>query len=365
MPSVPTAPAVSAASTAPAVATASVRRTAARLAALGLAPLALAATAAVPAVAHGSMTDPVSRVATCYAEGPESPKSAACKAAVRASGAQAFYDWNEVNIGDAAGRHKSLIPDGKLCSAGRDKYRGLDLARGDWPASPMTAGAHTFRYKGTAPHKGTFALYVTKDGYDPSKPLKWSDLEAKPFVTVTDPRMSGGDYVFTGTVPKKSGRHLIYSIWQRSDSPEAFYTCSDVVFGKDDGTGPGPQPSGGPTTKPGTKPSTRPSGRPSGQPTSTTGPQTPATPGAPATPTGDSHGHGGHGAHGGSPTPLASTSTVAAEESSSGGTGDLARTGGDGSTPAIAIAGAGTLAVGAAVLFGLARRRAAGGRHGR
>ena len=39
------------------------------------------------------------------------------------------------NIGTAAGRHKQLIPDGKLCSAGRDKYRGLDLARGDWPAS--------------------------------------------------------------------------------------------------------------------------------------------------------------------------------------------------------------------------------------
>ena len=44
----------------------------------------------------------------------------------------------------------------------------------------MTAGSHTFRYKGTAPHKGSFELYVTKDGYDPTKPLKWSDLEPKP-----------------------------------------------------------------------------------------------------------------------------------------------------------------------------------------
>ncbi|MFG2297414.1 lytic polysaccharide monooxygenase [Streptomyces sp. NPDC048603] len=344
-------------STVPTVATASVRRTAARLAALGLAPLALAATATTPAVAHGSMTDPVSRVATCFAEGPESPKSAACKAAVRASGTQAFYDWNEVNIGDAGGRHKQLIPDGKLCSAGRDKYKGLDLARGDWPASPMKAGAHTFRYRGTAPHKGSFALYITRDGYDPSKPLKWSDLEAKPFATVTDPGMRGGEYVFTGTVPKKSGRHLIYSIWQRSDSPEAFYTCSDVVFGKDNGSGPGPQPTGKPSTKPGTKPT--------GQPTAPTGPQTgttPAVPAAPATPTGDAHGHSAHG--GASPSPLASTSTVAAPESSSGG-GGLAQTGGNSATPAIAIAGAGALAVGAAVVFGLARRRAAGGRHGR
>ncbi|WP_328796398.1 lytic polysaccharide monooxygenase [Halosaccharopolyspora lacisalsi] len=28
----------------------------------------------------------------------------------------------------------------------------------------------------------------------------------------------------------KSGRHIIYSVWQRSDSPEAFYNCSDVLF---------------------------------------------------------------------------------------------------------------------------------------
>ncbi len=193
-------------------------------------PLLLVATAS-PAAAHGSMTDPVSRVAACHAEGPESPKSDACKAAVAASGTQAFYDWNEVNIGDAAGRHRQLIPDGKLCSAGRDKYQGLDLPRADWPASPLKAGSHTFRYKATAPHRGSFALYLTKAGYDPSKPLTWADLEDKPFATATDPKLENGAYVIEGTVPERSGRHLLYSVWQRSDSPEAFYTCSDVVFG--------------------------------------------------------------------------------------------------------------------------------------
>lgn len=110
----------------------SARRIATRIAAVGLAPLAVAAYAAAPAAAHGSMTDPVSRVAACYAEGPESPRSAACKAAVAASGTQAFYDWNAVNIANAAGKSKSLIPDGQLCSAGNTKYKGLDLARADW-----------------------------------------------------------------------------------------------------------------------------------------------------------------------------------------------------------------------------------------
>ncbi|MET9856346.1 lytic polysaccharide monooxygenase [Streptomyces sp. NPDC006450] len=341
------------------------RRTAARIAAAGLAPLAVAAYAAVPAAAHGSMTDPVSRVAACYAEGPESPRSAACKAAVAASGAQAFYDWNAVNIANAAGQSKALIPDGQLCSAGNDKYKGLDLARADWPASPMAAGPHTFRYKGTAPHKGSFELYVTKDGYDPSKPLKWSDLEPAPFAKVTDPGMRSGDYVFSGTVPNKTGRHLIYSIWQRSDSPEAFYTCSDVVFGKDTGGsgtggngGNGGQPSSKPTSKPSAKPSSRPSQQPSQQPS-----QRPSAPTDQQISEGAGKStveHNGHGDNdpttngGGTPSPIPSKSGT-----------HLAETGGSGATPVIAIAGSGVMAVGAAVLFGVARRRATPGRHGR
>ncbi|MFD4870627.1 lytic polysaccharide monooxygenase [Streptomyces sp. NPDC058412] len=346
-----------------------------RIASAGFAPLALAAYAAAPAVAHGSMTDPVSRVAACYAEGPESPKSAACKAAVASSGAQAFYDWNAVNIANAAGNHRALIPNGRLCSAGNDKYQGLDLARADWPASPMTAGAHTFRYKGTAPHKGSFELYVTKDGYDPTKPLKWSDLESAPFAKATDPGMQNGDYVFSGTVPNKSGRHLIYSIWQRSDSPEAFYTCSDVVFGKDNGGGGGGN--GGTGTTPSTKPSTAAS--PSSKPGTGTGTDTGSKPSEkpsdqPSAPTDQQIAEGAdkstveHNGHGDNdPKTNGSTAAALPVPSQSAAGRNLAETGGNGATPAIAIAGAGALAVGAAVLFGVARRRATttAGRHGR
>ncbi|SED70322.1 lytic polysaccharide monooxygenase [Streptomyces sp. TLI_105] len=305
------------------------------------AALVLSGIAASPALAHGSMTDPVSRVSACYAEGPEAPKSAACKAAVAASGTQAFYDWNAVNIADAAGRHKQLIPDGRLCSAGNDKYRGLDLARADWPASSMKPGAHTFRYKGTAPHKGSFALYVTKDGYDPSKPLKWSDLEEQPFVTVTDPGMQNGDYVFQGTVPKKSGRHLIYSIWQRSDSPEAFYTCSDVVFGQDNGgTAPAPTASA-PTDEQieaGEEESSVEHGG-HGDADAATGAE---TTGAEATNAGA--------------TPSSEPSEASAHAGSGSGA-ELAETGGDATTPCLAVGGAAVLALGAAVLFGTGRRR--------
>ncbi|MEU7064875.1 lytic polysaccharide monooxygenase [Streptomyces sp. NPDC046161] len=342
-----------------------VTRSVGRVAAAGIAPLVVAAYAAAPAAAHGSMTDPVSRVAACYAEGPESPRSAACKAAVAAGGAQPFYDWNAVNIANAAGNHRALIPNGQLCSAGNDKYRGLDLARADWPAGAMTSGAHTFRYKGTAPHKGTFELYVTKDGYDPSKPLRWSDLEPEPFVKVTDPQMRGGDYVFSGTVPKKSGRHLIYGIWQRSDSPEAFYSCSDVVFGKDTGSGAGTGAGTGSTGgKPGSKPSstaTAPGTKPSDGPVAKPPTDEQISEGA-AKSTVE---HGGHGDNDPNTNGTTAESPLASPATAVARTGNLAQTGGDGSAPVIAIAGAGTLAVGSAVLFAVARRRATTGRHGR
>ncbi|MEU3608181.1 lytic polysaccharide monooxygenase [Streptomyces sp. NPDC035033] len=342
------------------------RRTAAVLTAS--AAVALAGLAGAPAHAHGSMTDPVSRVAACYAEGPESPSSAACRAAVAASGPQAFYDWNAVNIANAAGQHRALIPDGKLCSAGNDKYRGLDLARADWPASRMTAGEHTFRYKGTAPHRGTFALYVTKDGYDPSKPLTWADLEAEPFVTVTDPEMRDGDYVFRGTVPEKSGRHLVYSVWQRSDSPEAFYTCSDVVFGAEDGGGAAPSASAPTDTQieEGADESSVEHGG-HGDDDASTGagvtaaPETPA-PSAEATETAET----AEATEQAGAEETAVEETAAAEETApasaapapapAGGAVELAETGGDGATPYLALVGAGVLAAGAAVLFAATRR---------
>ncbi|MGP3954317.1 lytic polysaccharide monooxygenase [Streptomyces sp. 7N604] len=325
------------------------RRKATGIAVIGIVPLALTALATAPAVAHGSMTDPVSRVSACFAEGPENPDSAACKAAVAAGGTQALYDWNEVNIGDAAGKHREIIPDGKLCSAGRDKYKGLDLPRADWPSTQLSGGSHTFRYKATAPHRGSFELYITKDGYDPTKPLKWSDLESEPFATVKDPKLENGAYVFDGTVPGKSGRHLIYSIWQRSDSPEAFYTCSDVVFGKDSGGGSAPAPEAGAPTdgqiEDGADESTVDHGGRGGDDHGT-GNGTKAAPAgesAPETATDTDEA-------GNAPAPNGSAGSSADDEK-------LARTGGDSSTTPIALGGAAVLALGSAVLFATTRRK--------
>ncbi|MGW6390687.1 lytic polysaccharide monooxygenase auxiliary activity family 9 protein [Streptomyces sp. NPDC055103] len=209
----------------------SYRRTSAGAAA-ALSAAALVGLTPATAGAHGAVFNPVSRVAACYAEGPETPKSQVCKDLVADSGTQPLYDWNEVNIANADGQHQALIPDGKLCSANRAKYRALDWARTDWPATAVAAGSFDFKVRVTAAHSGTMTVYITKAGFDPTQPLKWSDLDATPVAVHNTTRTAtDGYYNFTGTLPARTGRHIVYKVWQRSDSPEAFYSCSDVTFG--------------------------------------------------------------------------------------------------------------------------------------
>lgn len=210
----------------------SVRRKAAALGAVGAITLIVAGLTPGTASAHGALSTPVSRISACYAEGPETPKSQVCKDLVADSGTQPLYDWNEVNIADANGQSRQIIPDGHLCSANRDKYRALDWARTDWPATPVQAGQTGISFRVTAPHRGVMTLYITKQGYDPTQPLKWSDLDDTPIATYTTAASSPGYYTFNATLPARTGRQLIYQVWQRTDSPEAFYGCADVVFGQ-------------------------------------------------------------------------------------------------------------------------------------
>lgn len=183
------------------------------------------------AAAHGSVVAPVSRAAACGADGVQ-PPPAACKAALSASGPKASAEWDNIRIADVRGRDREVVPDGKLCSAGLREYAGLDLARADWPTSTLdTSAPARITYRATIPHKGTFRLYLSKDGYRPEAALRWADLEEQPFLTVTDPPLAKDAYVLTGKLPEgKTGRRVLYTIWQNSDTPDTYYSCSDVTL---------------------------------------------------------------------------------------------------------------------------------------
>ena len=200
--------------------------------------------------AHGSMLVPESRIYNCrFNNNPENPTDPACRAAVQTSGAQMLYDWNGVNQAAAAGNSRTLIPDGKLCSGGKPGFQGMDLPRSDWKATPMRSGPFQFQYYPTAPHatKDTI-FYITRNGWNPSTPLRWGDLAEfcrQGSVPLT-PRAQGKTvYKMICTVPARTGRHVIYTVWQRSDSTEAFYSCNDVQF-----TGVTPPPGPTPSFKP-------------------------------------------------------------------------------------------------------------------
>ncbi|MCG0284115.1 lytic polysaccharide monooxygenase [Streptomyces sp. PSAA01] len=206
-------------------------RTAAVGALLGALPCLFTALAAQPALAHGAPTDPVSRTFACSPEGGGAARSAACRAAQAANG-PAAADWDNLRIAGVAGEDRERVPDGKLCSGGLEAYRGLDLPRADWPSTRLSAGADlTLTYRSTIPHTGTFELYLTKEGYDPARPLKWSDLEAKPFATAEDPALVDDAYRIKATLPAgRTGRQLLYTIWRNTSTPDTYYSCSDVVL---------------------------------------------------------------------------------------------------------------------------------------
>lgn len=192
--------------------------------------------------AHGAMMKPGSRTFLCWQDGltPQGnivPKNSACAGAVGQSGANSLYNWFSVLRSDGAGRTRGFIPDGQLCSGGNPNFAGYDRT-GDWPLTHLTSGASfDFSYNAWAAHPGWFYLYVTESGWNPDQPLRWDDLEDQPFLTVDHPPVTGsvgsvqGQYRWTGNFPTgKSGRHIIYSVWKRSDSSETFYGCSDVTF---------------------------------------------------------------------------------------------------------------------------------------
>ncbi|WP_049721694.1 lytic polysaccharide monooxygenase [Gilvimarinus polysaccharolyticus] len=189
----------------------------------------------VDAQAHGYVSSPKSRVIQCKEDGVENPTLPACIAA-KAAGNGGLYTPQEVAVGGVRDDHRDFIPDGKLCSVGRSNLAGMDLNRTDWPATSVNPGLMNFVWTNTAAHKTTyFRYYITREGHDFSHPLRWDDLEL-----IHDSGFADQEAVSTHNVnlPYRTGRHVVYSIWQRDwvrDAAEGFYQCIDVDFGNGGG----------------------------------------------------------------------------------------------------------------------------------
>ncbi len=241
----------------------------------GLVGIVVATLAAVvlpagPAAAHGNVTGPASRNYGCYERWGskfQDPTMATvdpmCWQAWQAD-PNAMWNWNGLFREGVAGNHQAAIPDGQLCSAGRTqsgRYNALDTV-GDWTPTPVGNSFNVRLFDGASHGADYIRVYVTRPGFNPvTTALKWSDLELVSQIGDTPAArwtpVSGGVQIdLPVALSGRTGRAMVYTIWQASHLDQSYYFCSDVAFG---GTNP-------PTSTP-----------PSTTPPVTTSPPPPAT----------------------------------------------------------------------------------------
>ncbi|MEL5958023.1 lytic polysaccharide monooxygenase [Streptomyces sp. NBC_01005] len=194
------------------------KRASAAVVGLAIAGVSMFATSS--ASSHGYTDNPISRQKLC------------ANGTVTGCG---NIQWEPQSVEGPKGFPAAGPADGKICSGGHGEFAQLDDPRGgNWPATNVTGGqGFSFRWQFTARHATTdFRYYITKDGWDPTKPLTRADLESQPFMTVPyGGKQPPATLTQQGTIPtQKSGKHIILSVWNIADTANAFYACSDVQF---------------------------------------------------------------------------------------------------------------------------------------
>ncbi|MFD7527471.1 lytic polysaccharide monooxygenase [Streptomyces sp. NPDC059849] len=187
---------------------------------VGLAIAGVSMFATNSASSHGYTDNPISRQKLC------------ANGTVTGCG---NIQWEPQSVEGPKGFPAAGPADGKICSGGHGEFAQLDDPRGgNWPATNVTGGqGFSFRWQFTARHATSdFRYYITRDGWDPTKPLTRADLESQPFMTVPyGGKQPPATLTQQGTIPtQKSGKHIILSVWNVADTANAFYACSDVQF---------------------------------------------------------------------------------------------------------------------------------------
>ena len=225
-----------------------------------------------PAQAHGNVISPASRNYGCWlrwgskfqdpAMATEDPM---CWQAWQAD-PNAMWNWNGLFREQVAGNHQGAVPDGQLCSAGHTqsgRYNALDTV-GDWKATSV-GNNFTVQVFDQARHGADYLwVYVTNPGFNPvTTALKWSDLTRVAVVGNTPasqwtPVDGGVQLNIPVSVTGRTGRAMVYTIWQASHLDQSYYWCSDIDFGGGNPTTPPTTPTTPPTTPPTTTPTTTP-----------------------------------------------------------------------------------------------------------
>ncbi|MCO1576924.1 lytic polysaccharide monooxygenase [Crossiella sp. SN42] len=188
------------------------------------------------AQAHGSATDPPSRNYGCWQRWGsdfQNPAMATrdpmCWQAWQAN-PNAMWNWNGLYRENLKGNHRGNIPNGQLCSGGRaegGRYNSMDTV-GAWQMVNKPR-RFTLTITDQARHGADYLqVYITKQGFNPAtQPLGWDNLEQ---VAQTGRIAPNGTYQVGVDAGNRTGRHIVYTIWQASHLDQSYYFCSDVNF---------------------------------------------------------------------------------------------------------------------------------------
>jgi len=189
-----------------------------------------------PASAHGSLTDPPSRNYGCWArwgsdfQNPNMAQTDPMCAQAWTANPDTMWNWNGLYREGVAGNHQAAIPDGQLCSGGRTqsgRYQSLD-AVGPWVAATKPNN-FLMTLTDQAQHGADYLqIYITKQGFNPAtQPLTWSSLE---LVQTTGRYAPAPQYQAQVNAGSRTGRHVLFTVWQASHLDQSYYLCSDVIF---------------------------------------------------------------------------------------------------------------------------------------
>jgi lytic cellulose monooxygenase (C4-dehydrogenating) len=186
--------------------------------------------------AHGSATDPPSRNYGCWNrwgsdfQNPTmAQKDPMCWQAWQAN-PNAMWNWNGLYRENLKGNHQGNIPNGQLCSGGHaegGRYNSMDTV-GAWQMANKS-NRFTLTVTDQARHGADYLMvYITRQGFNPAtQPLGWNNLE---LVAQTGKYAQAGQYQVAVNAGARTGRHIVYTIWQASHLDQSYYFCSDVNF---------------------------------------------------------------------------------------------------------------------------------------
>jgi predicted carbohydrate-binding protein with CBM5 and CBM33 domain len=202
---------------------------------LALSPIVAAAAllGAQAAQAHGWVTFPPARVLLCY-----QGKNSNCNPGQPPSGFEVSN--NGMGMTPAFPDKATNLKDGQIASTGR--VMALDEQTDSrWVKTDLEAGRkYTFTWHPTASHRTNYVRYfITKNGWNPNKPLTRDQFEAKPFCEDINgflpkdgagfgKQLSANPSVQCEIPKDHHGYHVILSDWRVSDTTNSFINVSDV-----------------------------------------------------------------------------------------------------------------------------------------